>query len=189
MADHAVEHENHESESLIENVTEKLHGSDSSSSDADGDDGIKSAASAVKSKITAYSAAKSPLTKSRPRIPEVGIPEDIVRDIASAFRSEINFTLATLREIASGKDVKSFLAVNAGLWVLSVLGSCLNFLTLFYIGFVVLHSVPLLYEKYEDQVDAFAEKAEAELEKQYAVFHSQVLSEIPRGPLKDKKFL
>lgn len=46
MADHAAEHEKHESESLIEKITEKLHGSDS-----DGDDGIKSAASAVKSKI------------------------------------------------------------------------------------------------------------------------------------------
>ena len=56
-------------------------------------------------------------------------------------------------------------------------------------GFLLLHSVPLLYEKYEDQVDAFAEKAEAELKKQYAVFSSQVLSKILRGPLKDKKFL
>lgn len=56
-------------------------------------------------------------------------------------------------------------------------------------GFLLLHSVPLLYEKYEDQVDAFGEKAEAEIKKQYAVFHSQVLSKIPKGPLKDKKFL
>lgn len=103
-----------------------------------------------------------------------------------------------------------------GLWILSVLGSCLNFLTLFYVGkwiadfqyflnwvfslsnlhfftpktgFLLLHSVPVLYEKYEDKVDAFAEKAEAELKKQYAMFNSQVLSKIPRGPLKDKKFL
>ncbi|KAL1565533.1 Reticulon-like protein B2 [Salvia divinorum] len=256
MADHAGEHEKHESESLIEKITEKFHGSDSSSSDSDGDSDIKSAASAVKPKIYRlfgreksihkvlgggkhadillwrnkkvsagvlgvatliwvlfelleyhllalvchililglaivflWSNASSFINKSRPKIPEVVIPEDIVRDVASAFRSEINFALATLREIASGKDVKSFLAVIAGLWVLSVLGSSLNFLTLFYIGFVLLHSVPLLYEKYEDQVDAFAEKAEAELKKQYAVFRSQVLSKIPRGPLKDKKFL
>lgn len=49
--------------------------------------------------------------------------------------------------------------------------------------------MPLLYEKYEDKVDAFAEKAEAELKKQYAVLQSQVLSKIPRGPLKDKKLM
>ncbi|KAL1550710.1 Reticulon-like protein B2 [Salvia divinorum] len=256
MAEHTGEHEKHQSESLIDKITEKLHDADSSSSDSDGDNDIKSAASGVKSKIYRlfgrekplhkvlgggkpadiflwrdkkvsagvlgaatviwvlfelleyhllalvchililglaivflWSNAASFIKKSPPRIPEVVIPEDIVRDVASAFRSEVNFALAILRDIASGKDVKSFLAVIAGLWVLSILGSCLNFLTLFYIGFVLLHSVPLLYEKYEDQVDALAEKAEAELKKQYAVFNSQVLSKIPRGPLKDKKFL
>lgn len=54
-------------------------------------------------------------------------------------------------------------------------------------GFVLLHTVPVLYEKFEDQVDPFAEKALAEIKKQYAVFDAQVLSKIPRGPLKDKK--
>ncbi|KAH6809678.1 VIRB2-interacting protein 2 [Perilla frutescens var. frutescens] len=139
--------------------------------------------------IFIWSNASNFINKSPPRIPKVVIPEDIVRDVASAFRLEINWALATLRDIASGRDVKKFLSVIAGLWVLSVLGSCLNFLTLFYVGFVLLHAVPVLYEKYEDQVDAFGEKAEAEIKKQYAVFHSQVLSKIPRGPLKDKKFL
>ena len=47
--------------------------------------------------------------------------------------------------------------------------------------------MPVLYEKYEDQVDAFAEKAMIEIKKQYAVFDEKVLSKIPRGPLKDKK--
>ncbi|KAK4357460.1 hypothetical protein RND71_023070 [Anisodus tanguticus] len=40
---------------------------------------------------------------------------------------------------------------------------------------------------YEDKVDAFAEKAEAEIKKQYVVFDANVLSKIPRGPLKGKK--
>lgn len=54
-------------------------------------------------------------------------------------------------------------------------------------GFVLLHTVPVLYEAYEDQVDAFAEKAEAEIKKQYAVFNVKVLSKIPKGPLKTMK--
>ncbi|CAN4077638.1 unnamed protein product [Withania somnifera] len=70
---------------------------------------------------------------------------------------------------------------------LSILGDCCDFLTLFYIIVVVLHTVPVLYEKYEDQVDSFAEKALHELKKQYTVFDAKVLSKIPRGPLKDKK--
>jgi hypothetical protein len=47
--------------------------------------------------------------------------------------------------------------------------------------------VPLLYEKYEDQVDSFAEKAHGEIKKQYIVFDAKVLSKIPMGPLKDRK--
>ncbi|KAG8373341.1 hypothetical protein BUALT_Bualt11G0014100 [Buddleja alternifolia] len=78
--------------------------------------------------------------------------------------------------------------VVVGLWVLSLMGNCFNFLTLFYICFVLLQTVPVLYEKYEDQVDAFAEKAEAELKKHYVVFNVKVLSKIPKGSLKYKKF-
>ena len=54
-------------------------------------------------------------------------------------------------------------------------------------AFVLLHTVPVFYEKYEDQVDAFAEKAMIEIKKQYAVFDAKVLSKIPRGPLKGMK--
>ena len=44
--------------------------------------------------------------------------------------------------------------------------------------------MPVIYEKYDDKVDAFAEKAWIEIKKQYAVFDVKVLSKIPRGPLK-----
>lgn len=59
--------------------------------------------------------------------------------------------------------------------------------TIFVTAFVLLHTVPVLYEKYEDHVDAFAEKAMIEMKKQYAVFDVKVLSKIPKGPWKDKK--
>lgn len=52
---------------------------------------------------------------------------------------------------------------------------------------MLLFTVPLFYDKYEDQVDSFVEKAISELKKQYAVFDAKVLSKIPRGPLKEKK--
>lgn len=67
-------------------------------------------------------------------------------------------------------------------WISPFLQS-LSFLS----AFVLLHTVPLLYEKYEDQVDAFGEKAVLEIKRQYAVFDEKVLCKIPRGPLKDKK--
>lgn len=127
------------------------------------------------------------IKKRPPHIPEVHLPEDPFLQVASAIRIEINHALSLLREIASGRDLKKFLVVVAGLWVLSIVGSWCNFLTLFYILFVLLHTIPVLYEKYDDKIDAFAEKAMTQIKKQYAVFDAKVLSKIRRGPLKDKK--
>jgi putative transposon-encoded protein len=63
----------------------------------------------------------------------------------------------------------------------------LNFNNIFLkTAFVLLHTVPVLYEKYEHKVDPFAEKAMIELKKQYLVFDAKVLSKIPKGPLKGK---
>ncbi|XP_016468069.1 reticulon-like protein B5 [Nicotiana tabacum] len=134
-----------------------------------------------------WSNASAFINTAPPQIPEVVLPRDIVLGVASALRIEMNRILEILRDIASGKDLKKFLVVILGLWVVSILGNCWNFLTLFYIVFVLLHTVPVLYDKYEDKVDAFAEKAEAEIKKHYAVFNDQVLSKIPRGPPRDKR--
>ncbi|GAB4857445.1 Reticulon-like protein B2 [Ancistrocladus abbreviatus] len=134
-----------------------------------------------------WSNASSFINKAPPRIPDVHIPDGPILQFASALTYELNRGMVVLRDIASGRDLKKFLSVIAGLLVLSILGSCCNFLTLFYIGFLLLHTLPVIYEKYEDQVDAFAEKALAEFNKQYAIFDAKVLSKIPKGPLKDKK--
>lgn len=134
-----------------------------------------------------WSNATTFINKKPPHIPEIHLQEGPILQVASALRIEINRALALLREIASGRELKKFLAVIAGLWVLSIVGSWCNFLTLFYISFVLLHTVPVLYEKYEDKVDPLAEKAMHEIKKQYAVFDAKVLSKLPRGPLKDKK--
>ncbi|XP_073297754.1 reticulon-like protein B5 [Primulina huaijiensis] len=132
-----------------------------------------------------WSNASTFINKSPLKIPEVIIPEDIILSVASAFRVEFNRAFAIIRDIARGRDLKKFLAVIAGLWVLSVLGSWCSFLTLFYMGFILAHTVPVIYEKYDDRIDAFAERVEAEFKKQYAVFDAKVLSKIPKG-IKDK---
>ncbi|CAN1309076.1 Reticulon-like protein B5 [Linum perenne] len=129
------------------------------------------------------------LYRTPPRIPEVYLPEEPVLQAAAALRIEINQALALLRSIAAGKDLKKFLMVIAGLWLTSILGSCCNFLTLFYTAFVLLHTVPLIYEKYDHKIDPLAEKATIEIKKQYTVFDAKVLSKIPTSvaQLKAKK--
>ncbi|KAL8172512.1 hypothetical protein V2J09_024316 [Rumex salicifolius] len=123
------------------------------------------------------------INKSPPRIPEAILPREPILQFASAVCYEINRGLHLMREIALGREVKKFLAVIAGLWLFSILGSCCNFLTLVYI---MLHTIPFLYEKHEDKVDSFAERAAIEAKKQYLVVNDKYLSKLPKVPLSKK---
>jgi len=117
----------------------------------------------------------------------VQISEELAVNIALRLRADINKALGLLREIAMGHDLMKFLGVIVALWILSEVGELCDLLRLMYIVVLILHTVPILYHKYQDQVDDFAAKAHAELCKQYKVLDAKVLSKIPRAPLKDKK--
>ncbi|KAI3990602.1 hypothetical protein MKX01_022902, partial [Papaver californicum] len=60
-----------------------------------------------------YSNASTFIQKSRPKIPEVHLPEDPFLQIAAGMRIEINRDLACLCKIASRYDLKKFLAVSS----------------------------------------------------------------------------
>ncbi|CAN8245411.1 unnamed protein product [Cochlearia groenlandica] len=138
-----------------------------------------------------WSSATTFIHKTPPHIPQVHIPEEVVLQLASGLRIEINRGFTVLRDIALGRDLKKFLMVIVGLWILSKLGSSCNFLTLIYIATVVLFTVPVFYEKYDDKVDEYGEKAMKEIKKQYAVLDekvlSKVMSKIPIGAFLKKK--
>ncbi|CAF2042877.1 unnamed protein product [Brassica napus] len=108
---------------------------------------------------------------SPPKIPQVHIPEEPLLQLASGLRIEIT--------------VASF--IFARLLLEGISRSSFPFLTLAYIALVLLFTVPLIYDKYEDKVDSYGEKAMAELNKQYAVLDAKMLSKISRGPLTNKK--
>ena len=134
-----------------------------------------------------WSKATTFIKKSPPDIPVVQIPEDVAVNVVRAFRNDVNRALHLFREIAMGHDLKKFLGLIAALWILSEVGSCCDFLTLIYVAVLMLHTVPILYDKYQDKVDHFAGKAHTEACKHYEVLDTKVLSKIPRGPAKTKK--
>ncbi|KAJ3692220.1 hypothetical protein LUZ60_012570 [Juncus effusus] len=134
-----------------------------------------------------WSKLMSYINRAPVKIPELYISEEKARRVAIALRNDINRVTKLFRDVALGHEFKKFFMVVAGLWVLSVVGSWFDFLTLFYIGFVMLHTVPVLYEKYEDKVDEFGERGLSEVNKVYRVVDEKVLSKIPRGPMKAKK--
>ncbi|XP_059663602.1 reticulon-like protein B5 [Cornus florida] len=115
-------------------------------------------------------------------IPEIVLPEDLFKRSALFLRCQFNQAFAMFREVASGKDLKKFLYAITALWVISVVGSWFDFLTLIYIMFVMLLTLPFLYEMNEDPVDAYAEKAHNEFKKQYKVLDETVLQKLPKVP-------
>ncbi|KAL5974889.1 hypothetical protein ACLOJK_031563 [Asimina triloba] len=116
---------------------------------------------------------------SPPKFPEVVLPEDLFVSIALAFGHEINQVFAIFRETATGKDLKKLLTFIA-------LKAAISFLITVAV-FVMLHTVPVLYERHEDHVDTFAQKARIEIHKRYAVLDAKLLQKLPKAPFKGKK--
>lgn len=48
--------------------------------------------------------------------------------------------------------------------------------------FVMILTMPPLYEKHEDQVDSYALKAKAKLKRQYTKLDERVLKKLPKVP-------
>ncbi|KAK6143215.1 hypothetical protein DH2020_023563 [Rehmannia glutinosa] len=172
---------------MIDKITEKFHGSDSSSTDSDDDNDIKLSAAAVKAKIYRLFGRERPVAMENLLIFSYGGTRKFLL-VCLVLQLQIGLrhpSRCCIRE--RSKEIPCNHCRPVG----SFRGKLLQLpdLILHLFCFVLLLSVPMLYEKYEDQIDSFAEKAEAELKKKYVVFNAKVLSKIPKGPFKDKKFL
>lgn len=55
------------------------------------------------------------------------------------------------------------------------------------LGFVAAHTLPVLYERYADQVDSFVYQVLGLLQHNYRKLDAGVLSKIPKGKLNWKK--
>ncbi|KAG4118553.1 hypothetical protein ERO13_D11G023000v2 [Gossypium hirsutum] len=105
--------------------------------------------------------------KSPTRIPEVQIPKD--PDIASGRDFKKILAVCFLSHLPFWSSIKQFIHLKlffrfrvSGFFFLRTV-------------FILLHTILVLYEKYEDKVDPFAEKAMHEIKKQYAVFDAKFL--------------
>uniref|UniRef100_A0A0D6QRM3 Reticulon-like protein n=1 Tax=Araucaria cunninghamii TaxID=56994 RepID=A0A0D6QRM3_ARACU len=127
------------------------------------------------------------LNRSPPNIPQLTLPEDIFIEGATVLRNEINSFLKFIQDVATGSDLKTFVMVAAALTFIAMIAGWCNFLTLIYIGFVSAHTLPVLYEKYEDQVDSFIYNALDKGKGHYRRFDSSVRSRIPRSYSKGKR--
>ncbi|OAY31367.1 reticulon-like protein B14 [Manihot esculenta] len=132
-----------------------------------------------------WSNAAGFIKRNPPDIDDIELPESTLR----FFFKQINRLLSDFYYISSGNDLITFFLTIACLWTLSAFGSLCSTLTLLYIVFLCLATLPALYERYEDQVDHFAGRSSQEMKKLFENFNSKVFDKIPRGPTKDKKLM
>lgn len=125
--------------------------------------------------------------RSPSKVPRFVLPEEVFVSVGRSIGLEINRALQFLQDVSCGVNLKQFLVVVASLWAAAVIGSWCNFLTVMYIGFVAAHTLPVLYERYEDQVDDFVYKLLEQLQGHYRKLDSGLLSKIPKGRFKGKK--
>lgn len=134
-----------------------------------------------------WSNASGLVNRSPSEVPRLVLPNDFLVNPALFVGEQVNMFLGFIQDLACGRDLKMLAMVVVGLWAAAVIGSWCNFLTVLYIGFVAAHTVPVLYEKYEDQVDDFISNLFGQLQQQYRKLDEGVLSKIPKGNLKVKK--
>ncbi|PHU16183.1 hypothetical protein BC332_17388 [Capsicum chinense] len=101
-------------------------------------------------------------------LPKIVLPEESWMQFVLLLRDQCTCAFGIFREVASGDDLKKFLYAIFGLWIVSIVGRWFSLLTLVYLLFVMMLTVPCLYEKYEDQVNAYGKMAIKELRKQYS---------------------
>ncbi|GAA0185561.1 membrane traffic protein [Lithospermum erythrorhizon] len=120
-------------------------------------------------------------------IPRLVIPDELFVNIARKVGAEVNRGLYFIQDIACQGTLKQFLVVVLSLWAAAIAGSWCNFLTLIYIGFVGAHTLPVLYEKYEDEVDGFVTRLLDQFQHHYKKMDTSVLRRFPTRNFRGKK--
>ncbi|XWS41022.1 hypothetical protein CRYUN_Cryun17cG0045500 [Craigia yunnanensis] len=134
-----------------------------------------------------WSNASGLLNRSPSEVPRLVLPDELFVSIGRSLCAEVNRGLQFLQDVACGGTLKQFLVVVVSLWVAAVIGSWCNFLTVLYIGFVAAHTLPVLYERYDEQIDGFVYNVFDQFQNHYKKLDSGVLSKIPKGKFKLKK--
>ncbi|KAF4373245.1 hypothetical protein G4B88_007258 [Cannabis sativa] len=134
-----------------------------------------------------WSNASGLLSRSSSKVPRVVLPKELFVNVAVSVGNEVNRALQFLQDVSCGGNLKQMVAVVLGLWAAAMLGSWCNFLTVLYVGFVVLHTFPVLYEKYDDQIDNFVYQVLEQFQSHYQKLDAGILSKIPRGSFKIRK--
>ncbi|QCD92245.1 reticulon-like protein B9 [Vigna unguiculata] len=122
-----------------------------------------------------------------PQIPNIILQESFFQELAFILHRRFNQLLPMLLHISCGIDLPIFLLNIVSLYILSVIGSYFSFVNLLYIGFLCVHTLPIVYERYEEEINNWVSDMIIVFRKNYRIFKKNYLNRIPRGPVKPKK--
>ncbi|XP_047162230.1 reticulon-like protein B11 [Vigna umbellata] len=134
-----------------------------------------------------WAKAANLLNRPLPPLPDLEISEETVAKVADAVQIWMNRALTVAHDIAIERNLLLCLQVVGGLWAISFVGSLFNFLTLIYVCVLLSLSLPVLYDKYQDQIDDRLCVIYGTIQTRYKKIHSIVLSKIPNQSNKEKK--
>lgn len=118
--------------------------------------------------------------------PCIVLSDELLVSIATTVGGEVNRALGFLQNVGSRGDIKQLLVVCGSLLIAAIIGTWCNFFTVLYIGFVAAHTLPVVYEKYDDQIDSTVYNVLGQLQNKYSKLDASVLSRIPKAA--GKKF-
>ncbi|GMI78772.1 reticulon-like B 10 [Hibiscus trionum] len=134
-----------------------------------------------------WAKSASLLNRPLPPIPNMEISERTIGMVSDELHGWINGVLAVAHDITIGRNFKLFIKVSVGLWFVSFIGSLINFLTLLYIGVILILSVPFVYEKYQHQINEKLSVTDRTIQAQFRKIDEKVFSKLPFSSNKEKK--
>ncbi|XP_059427844.1 reticulon-like protein B12 isoform X1 [Corylus avellana] len=127
------------------------------------------------------------LNRPAPPLPELHLSEEMVNEAATFIRLRVNTLLSVSHDIALGKDSRLFFKVAAYLWLIYFLGGLTDFITLGYTCFVVILTIPALYDRFEDHIDKCVIGAYKKLQLLYVKLDGEYISRLQKWILEQKK--
>lgn len=121
------------------------------------------------------------LNRSSSSPPRIVLPEEVFVNVGKLIGTEVNRGFGYLQDVACEGTMKQFLVVVGSLFAAAIIGSWCNFLTVVYLGFIAAHTFPIVYEKYDDQIDNFVYNVLGQVQHNYKKLDASVLSRIPKA--------
>ncbi|KAJ7943108.1 Reticulon-like protein [Quillaja saponaria] len=94
------------------------------------------------------------ITWSPPNIHDIQLPESTCR----YFFSKLNWFLFNFYQVSCGQNFTIFFLTIVALWIISVIGTYISTMNLLYFVFLCLEILPVMYERYEYEVEYLASK-------------------------------